>query len=326
MKKDDRILELFKESRDSFLSGEDISQTLGISRQALWKHIEKLRETGYRIEAVPHLGYKLLEIPDKILIPEIRWNLKTKIVGKEIYYYESAGSTNSLAYELAGDGAEEGTVVIANEQTKGKGRLGRTWASPPGGGIYLSCVLRPDILPTEVPKITLVAAVSAVKAIRKFVGIEGLIRWPNDIFISDRKAGGILTELKGEPDRVNFVILGIGINVNTPRSLLPRGGTSLKSETKSSKDFSRVEFVKILFEALEKEYMRFKQGGFSGIRSDLKSYSCVLGRHVTIATGTKKKFHGKAVDIDENGALLVKLANGSRKTFLSGDVTLASGE
>ncbi|UCD55251.1 MAG: biotin--[acetyl-CoA-carboxylase] ligase [Candidatus Omnitrophota bacterium] len=322
MKKDDKILDLFKKNRNSFLSGEEISRALGISRQALWKHIEKLREIGYIIEAVPHLGYKLLAVPDKILVPEIRWNLKTKFIGKEIYFYESVGSTNNVAYELAEEGAGEGTVVIANEQTKGKGRLGRKWVSPGGRGIYLSCVLRPDILPNEVPKITLVAAVSAAKAIRKFLHIEGLIRWPNDILISDRKAGGILTELKGELDRVNFVILGIGINVNTPKSALPKGSTSLKEESKSSKDFSRVELVKILLETLEKEYMKFKEDGFSTIRHELKSYSCALGRYVSITTSGKKRFHGKAIDINDNGGLVVKLDDGSRKTFLSGDVAL----
>lgn len=322
MKKDDKILELFKKNRESFLSGEEISRSFGISRQGLWKHIEKLRETGYIIEAVPHLGYKLLEVPDKILAPEIRWNLKTKIIGKEIYSYESVGSTNNIAYELAEKGAREGAVVIANEQTKGKGRLGRSWASPREGGIYLSCILRPDILPNEVPKITLVAGLGAVKAIRKFVGLEGLIRWPNDILISDRKTGGILTELKGELDCVNFVILGIGINVNTHKTRLPKGGTSLKEESASSKDFSRVELVKILFETLEKEYVRFKEGRFSNIKDELKSYSCTLGRYISITTSGRRKFHGKAVDINEDGGLVVKLDNGSQETFLSGDVTL----
>ncbi|MGB2706428.1 MAG: biotin--[acetyl-CoA-carboxylase] ligase [Candidatus Omnitrophota bacterium] len=322
MQKDDKILELFKKSVDSFLSGEEVSRALGISRQALWKHIEKLRETGYVIEAVPHLGYKLLQVPDKMLVSEIKWNLKTKIIGDEIHFYESVGSTNSIAYELAEQGAREGTVVIANEQTKGKGRLGRSWASPPEGGIYLSCILCPDILPNEVSKITLVAAVSAVKAVRKFSSLDALIRWPNDILVSDRKAAGILTELKGEPDRVNFVILGIGINVNTPRKALPAGGTSLKEESKSSADFSRVELVKILLKALDAEYAKFKEDGFSPVRNELKSYSCVLGRYVSVTASGGKKSSGKAVDIDENGALVVKLDDGSRKTFLSGDVTL----
>ena len=322
MEIDDKILELFKNNKDSFLSGEEISHSLGISRQALWKHIEKMRETGYRIEAVPHLGYKLLEAPDKILAPEVKWNLNTKVIGREIHYYESVGSTNNIAYELAQEGSPEGVIVVANEQTKGKGRLGRKWLSPPEGGIYLSCILRPNILPNEVPKITLVAAVSIVKAIRKFSGIEALIKWPNDILVSDRKAGGILTELKGELDKVNFAILGIGINVNTPKNGLPQGATSLKEETKSSTDFSKVELARIFLQMLEKEYIKFKKEGFQGIKEELKSYSCTLGRYVNVTTSGKKKFQGKAIDINESGALVVKSDKGIEKTFLSGDVTL----
>ncbi|NQU95238.1 MAG: biotin--[acetyl-CoA-carboxylase] ligase [Candidatus Omnitrophica bacterium] len=320
MEKNDKILELFKEQKDSYLSGEEVSQSLGITRQALWKHIEKLRDTGYIIEAVPHLGYKLMRAPDKMLASEIKWNLKTKIIGKEIHFYESVGSTNNIAYELAEKGASEGSVVIADEQTKGKGRLGRTWVSPGKGGIYLSFILRPDISPNEVPMITLVVAVSAVRAIRKFAQVEALIRWPNDIMISDKKTGGILTELKGEPDRVNFVIPGIGINVNTPKGALPEGGTSLKEESKSSSDFKRVELAKIFFEILEEEYIKFKEKGFRALESELKSYSCTLGRDVSVTTGAKKKFHGKAVDITENGGLRVKLDDGEEKVFLSGDV------
>ena len=322
MQTDEKILGLFKKHKDSYLSGEEISKSFGISRQALWKHIEKLRELGYMIEAVPHLGYKLMHVPDKMLVSEIKWNLGTETIGKEIHFYESVGSTNNIAYELAQGGAREGAVIIANEQTKGKGRLGREWVSPSEGGIYLSCILRPDILPNEVPKITLVAAVSVVKAVRKFSGPEVLIRWPNDILISDKKAGGILTELKAETDRVNFVVLGIGINVNTPKSALPQGGTSIKEESKSAKDFSRVELVRALLRELESEYTKFKKEGFSPVRSELKRYSCTLGRHVGVTTSGRRKIEGKAIDIDESGALVVKLENGSTKTFLSGDITL----
>ena len=321
IKKDDKILELFKKNKESFLSGEEVSQMLGISRQALWKHIEKFREIGYKIEAVPHLGYKLLEVPEKILVSEIKWNLKTKIIGKEIHYYKSLGSTNDIAYDLGRTGAGEGTLVIANEQTKGRGRLGRRWESPEKGGIYLSCILRPRALPTEIPKITLAAAVAVVKAINEFCGLKALIRWPNDILISDRKAGGILTELKAEMDRTNFVILGIGINLNTKKKALPAAGTSLKEESKSSRDFSRIDFIKTLLRALEREYYSFKEKKFSAIRSDIKSFSCTLGRMVNVMQADKTKFHGKAVDIDLNGALVVKLSSGLRKTFLSGDVT-----
>ncbi|MFH1593424.1 MAG: biotin--[acetyl-CoA-carboxylase] ligase [Candidatus Omnitrophota bacterium] len=319
---DDKILELFKNNRNSFLSGEDVSSSLGITRQALWKHIEKLRDIGYVVEAVPHLGYKLLEVPDKILVPEIRWNLQTKIMGRELHFYESVGSTNNVAYELANKGAREGVAVIANEQTKGKGRLGRRWISPANHGVYISCVLRPEILPNEVPKIALVAAVGVAKAIRKFCGVKALIKWPNDISISDRKAGGILTELKAEMDAVDFVILGIGININTHVSILPAGATSLKNETKSRTDFSRVEFIRALLESLEREYIKFTETGFGAVRSELKSLSCTLGRHISLTTSNKKRFHGKAINIDKSGALVIRLDNGEEVSFLSGDVAL----
>lgn len=322
MKTDDRILELFKKNKDSFLSGEEVSRSLGISRQALWKHIGKLRDAGYTIEAVPHLGYKLLHIPDKILVSEIKWNLKTKFIGRDIRFYESLGSTNDVAYRLAEEGVPEGTIVIADEQTKGKGRLGRQWLSPPKTGIYVSCVLKPDIPPIAVSGITLVAAVSAVKAIRDFMGLDALIKWPNDILISDRKAGGILTELKAELDRVDFVVLGLGINVNTPKKALPKGATSLKEESKALGDFSRVEFVKTLLKFMEEEYMKFREKGFLKIKNESKTYSCTLGRNVSVTGTSGEKIDGKAVDIDENGALVLETEEGLRKTFLSGDVTL----
>jgi len=322
MKIDDKILELFKKNKDTYHSGEEISNSLGISRQALWKHIGKLRDMGYIIEAVPHLGYKLLDIPDKILVPEIKWNLKTETVGKDVRFFESVGSTNDIAYKLAGEGAIEGTVVLADEQTKGKGRLGRKWLSPSDSGVYLSCILKPEIVPNEVPKITLVAAISVVKAIREFSGIEALIKWPNDIIISDRKTGGILTELKGELDRADFVILGIGINVNTSKKYLPKEATSLKEESRSKSDFSRVDFIKALLNKLDAEYKKFKKDGFSQLRSELKSFSCTLGRYVEVIAANKKSICGKAVDIDKNGALVVELDNKSREVFLSGDVTL----
>jgi len=321
MNTDDKILELFKKKKDSYLSGEEVSHSLGISRQALWKHIEKLRDTGYIIDAVPHLGYKLMRVPDKILTPEVTWNLKTKIMGKEIYSHESVGSTNDIAYRMALEGAGEGIVVIAEEQTRGRGRLGRKWASPSGYGVYLSCVLRPDISPLEVSTITLVGGVSAAKAIRVFTGLEALVRWPNDILISDRKAGGILTELQAETDKVNFVILGIGININTPRNLLPGDSTSLREESRNKSAFSRVDFIKLFLRSFEDRYIMFKEKGFSPLMGELKSYSCTLGRDVNIATGGNKKISGKAIDIDENGALVVKLQNGKQKIFFSGDVT-----
>ncbi len=322
MTTEEKILNLFKGNKDSFLSGEEVSQSLGISRQALWKHIEKLRDAGYVIEAVPHLGYKLRHVPDKMLVQEIKWRLKTKIIGKEIYFYESVGSTNNIAYKLAQEGAEEGAIVIADEQTKGKGRLGRKWVSPPDSGVYLSFILRPDIVPNEVQEVTLVTALGAVKAIRNFAGMNALIKWPNDIIISDKKAGGILTELKAEMDKVEFVVIGIGININTPEKFLPEGATSVKNESKASVDFSRVEFTRELLEGVEREYIKFKNNGFEPTRSEFKGYSCTLGREVSVTGSAGKKIHGKAVDIDKDGALIIKTTTGAQERILSGDVTL----
>lgn len=200
--------------------------------------------------------------------------------------------------------------------------MAEKWISPANDGIYLSCILRPDILPNEVSKITLVAAVGAVLAIRDFSGLNALIKWPNDILISDRKVGGILTELKGEMDKVEFVILGIGINVNTPKSVLPKEASSFKSERGISADLSLLEFVKILLKYLDDEYIIFRDKGFDHTREELKRYSCTLGRNVTVTTSVSAKVHGKAIDINDKGALVVQMEDGKEETFLSGDVVL----
>ena len=163
---DTKILDLFKKHRNEYLSGEEMSRKLKVSRAAIWKHIEKLREIGYDIEAVPHLGYKLKSVPDKMIPDEIQYGLKTKIFGKSIYAYEKTDSTNMIAYGLAEKGAAEGVVVLTEQQTKGRGRLGRGWFSPPGG-IYMSCIIKPDIMPNEIQEFTLVAALSVANSIRE---------------------------------------------------------------------------------------------------------------------------------------------------------------
>ena len=258
---DEEILRVFKTRSDEYISGEDLSSMLKVSRAAIWKHIEKLRKEGYRIDAVPNLGYKLVSLPDRMLSHELQWGLDTKIIGRRIFYYEKAESTNTLAYKFAQEGLEEGTVVVAEMQTKGKGRLGREWISPKGAGVYLSCILRPRILPLEVPKITLVSAVATVKAIREFSGLNASIRWPNDILVDHKKVCGILTEMKAEQDRVDFIIVGIGINVNTSTKELPAEASSLKEEL--GRSLSRVELGKIILNQLERYYMLFKKRGWS---------------------------------------------------------------
>jgi BirA family biotin operon repressor/biotin-[acetyl-CoA-carboxylase] ligase len=183
---EEKVLSLLKGSGSSHLSGEELSRKLGVTRASVWKYMESLREAGYDIEAQPHLGYRLLSSPDRLLPHEIKWGLKTRFIGKDIHAFDVLGSTNVKAYKLAEEGAEDGTVVIAEQQTRGKGRMGRRWSSPKGG-VYLSIILRPRMAPTEVSKLTLVAAVSVAESIRSATGIMCLIKWPNDIHRDEHK-------------------------------------------------------------------------------------------------------------------------------------------
>ena len=313
---EEEILKELRESRDGYVSGEDFSKRLGVTRASIWKHMEGLRRIGYDIEAQPHLGYKLVSIPDKLLPHEISWNLRTKMIGKKIYAYETTDSTNDRAYQLAEKGAEEGTVIVAEEQTKGKGRIGRRWTSPKGG-IYLSLILRPKLIPTEVSKLTLVAAVSVAQIVRGATGIPCLIKWPNDILVGKAKLCGILTELKAEQDATAFIILGIGINVNTRPSSLPKHATSISKEL--GKDYSRVEFTKSLLKNIENHYTLFQHNKFKRIIKEWKDLSCVLGRRVKIHDKTRT-IEGQAIDVDGGGALIVRLDNGFNERILAGDV------
>ncbi len=315
---EEKILRILKDSRNGYVSGEEFSKKLGVTRASIWKHIESLRHIGYEIEAQPHLGYRLIKIPDKLLADEITWNLKTKFLGKKIYYYETIGSTNDRAYELAEEGAPEGTIVVAEEQTKGKGRMGRKWSSPKGG-IYLSLILRPKLVPTEISKLTLVAAVSVAQTIRQATGLSALIKWPNDILIDKNKLCGILTELKAEQDQTSFVILGVGINVNTKSSLLPKNATSISKEL--GRDFSKVDLARMLLKSIEDHYILFKENKFRDIINEWRNLSAMLGSRVKIMDKART-IEGQARDIDEGGALVVRLDTGFNERILAGDVTL----
>lgn len=321
---DEKILNILRHSKDSYVSGEDLCKLSGISRAAIWKHIEKLRSEGYDIAAVPHLGYKLISIPDSLIPSEIKWKLKTRIIGKEIISYKKVDSTNDIAYGLAEKGIREGTVIIAEEQAKGKGRHGRHWVSPLKGGIYMSCILRPDIAPNEIPRITLLAAVAVAKAIRGIHGLEALIKWPNDIMIDGKKVCGILTEMKAEQDRVDFVVVGIGINVNTPVKQLPKGASSLKDELRRrgvKHAVSRVELAKKILEALEESYGILNKEGFEPIIEAWKDMSAMIGSRIKV-TLHNRIFEGQAHDINPDGALVVRLNSGVLEKVSSGDVVM----
>lgn len=319
---DAKILKALRHHPGGHVSGEDICRLADVSRAAVWKHIEKLRSDGYEIEASPHLGYRLVRAPDSLIPDEIRWQLKAKILGREIIAYRAVDSTNDAAYRLAEQGSKEGLVVVSEEQHKGKGRHGRRWVSPAKGGIYLSCVLRPKMPPHEIPRITLLAAVAVAQSIREACGLEAMIKWPNDILVNGKKVCGILTEMKAEQDAITFVVIGIGINVTTPTRSLPPHASSLKQESPHAKAGelpTRPELARIVLEHLDAEYLTMRAEGFGRIIEAWKSLTDMLGSTVRV-TLPNRVLQGQVYDIDADGSLMVRLESGIIEKVSAGDV------
>jgi BirA family biotin operon repressor/biotin-[acetyl-CoA-carboxylase] ligase len=320
---DEKILKLLRENRGEYISGAEIGKKLELSRTAVWKHIGNLRKAGYEIEAVPALGYRLLSSPDLLTPAEIGAGLKTRYIGKRIHAFSITDSTNVKAFELALHGAPEGTVVVAEGQRKGKGRLGRHWESPKGVNIYTSIILRPKMAPSLASQITMLAAVATARAIEKTARILPDIKWPNDVLIRNRKAAGILTEIDSEADIVNFIVLGIGIDVNMEPSALPpdvaKVATSLKNET--GRAFERVPIVQELYRQLERWYDIFKKEGFGPIITEWERLSIMAGKHVKVSF-LKETREGIALGLDTDGALLLRLPTGKIERVVAGDVTM----
>jgi len=313
----DKILEILRR-KDEYASGEEISDSLKISRQALWKHIQELRDSGYDIVAVPHLGYQLAASPDKLLPAEIKHNLGTKLLGRNVIFFDAVPSTNDLAFNLAIEGSAEGTVVVAETQTKGKGRLGRSWSSPKHKGIYLSLILRPKISPAQSPVITLMVSSSICKAIQEVCGIEARIKWPNDILLQNKKLGGILTEINAEADRVHFLIIGIGLNVNNDKNSLLPGAVSLKEA--QGCHFSRLNLAQEVLRKIEEDYFVFQKQGSLAIIESWREYNSTLGKRVRVSSDSGQ-LEGIAVDIENDGGLLIRDDLGLTRKVMAGDVT-----
>jgi len=318
---DEKILQLLREDPSAFLSGEEISRRLKVSRTAVWKRIQRLRALGYGIEASTRSGYRLIGSPDLLTPSEIKPILKTERIGKTVHYFRSLDSTNSKAYQLALNGAEEGEVVVSESQEMGRGRLGRTWFSPPFLNLYLSVILRPKISPHQASVITLMAAVATANAIREFSGLLPFIKWPNDILLRDRKVAGLLNEIHSETDRIHFVILGIGVNLNMDENTFSREirpvATSLKIEMK--KTISRKVFLQFLLQELERWYSIFLNEGSAGILKAWRDQAHIKGRRVTVAS-FGEILAGTAIDVDSDGALIVETDDGKRKRVVAGDV------
>ena len=299
-----QILSALRE-RGGYLSGVTLSQQLGISRVSIWKHIRGMAEDGYVIEASPR-GYKLVSSPDRLLPYEFPDS------EQRIHYFPEIDSTMDAARELAKEGAEEGTIVIAEVQTRGRGRLSREWLSPEGG-IYFTVILRPRISPAYAPRINLMAAVAVAATIGKLFGLKAELKWPNDVLVAGKKVCGILAEMDAEMDVVNFVNVGIGINANTPVPKFNKTATSLSDEL--GRQVSRREFLRALLTEMDKRQARLMK---SELLQEWRNLSGTLNKRVSI-TSLDEEVTGQAVDIDATGALLVRSKDGSLKTVLVGD-------
>jgi BirA family biotin operon repressor/biotin-[acetyl-CoA-carboxylase] ligase len=315
-----RVLEVLENS-DGPVSGEKISTVLGISRSAVWKHIKELINMGYDIQATHREGYRLQKSSDRLLPYEVHKKLRTNVMGRAMRYFESTVSTNWVAKQMIREedpATLHGTVIIAEQQTGGMGRLGRSWISPPGG-IWVTIIIRPLIPIDRVFMITMAASIAIARALRKEFDLGALIKWPNDIFIGDKKVAGVLLEISAEADKVNYALLGIGVDANvSPQDLshIPSSVTSVSLEV--GHDIDRPALLARILREFESRYMLLEAGEFESITREWKSLSCTLERRVQVNT-LKSSFEGEAIDIDEFGALLVRKDSGKIERVIAGD-------
>jgi BirA family biotin operon repressor/biotin-[acetyl-CoA-carboxylase] ligase len=303
----EQILAIMK-SQDKVVSGEALSTALGISRVSVWKHIHKLQELGYEIASTAG-GYRLISRPD-ILFP---WEYQ----GKEanIVYFPEVASTMNAARDLAHKNCPDFTVVIAGRQTQGRGRLKRRWLSD-DGGLYFTMVLRPRI-PVQLSfRVNFLASLTLARVIRQLFGVDAMVKWPNDILVDERKVSGMLSELEAEADRVFFINIGMGINVNNDPSGTEPGAISLKRI--AGREVSKKE---LLANFLKEFGQRVHSAAFDNVVAEWKKYAVTIGRQVKIVT-QREETEGRAVDVDDNGALILELANGERKKIIYGDCFL----
>jgi BirA family transcriptional regulator, biotin operon repressor / biotin---[acetyl-CoA-carboxylase] ligase len=315
------VLSYLKTHNGRFAPVKEIKESLNITRQKALDSITFLREVGYGIETKPDDGFRLVSSPDTILPVEISAGLACQRFGCRVFSYNSVGSTNHTAHDFAKAGMPEGTIVIADTQTKGRGRLGRTWHSQSGKGLYFSLILRPRLMPSQTPGLSLIAGLAVIRAIYSITGQKMLMKWPNDILSHDKKLAGILIELEAELDRVDYVIVGIGVNINHEKKDFPRQisriATSLKIET--GKTITRSALIQQILIHLEKTYDNFCHHGLKYLAKELLECSAVYRKKVSLTLG-KRKITGLAVGFDDNGALLIKSKNGLQ-AYSAGEVT-----
>lgn len=322
-----KLLDAFTNSGESYLSGQYLAELIGCSRTAVWKHMEELRKEGFELEAVRRKGYRILKTPEKITADEILLGLTTSFIGKNIHYEESVESTQKIAHLLASKNVPEGTVVIAEEQISGKGRMSRKWYSPKYTGIWMSLILRPNIPLTKAPQLTLLTAVAIVQAMEEMTGLTPEIKWPNDILMNGKKISGILTELQAEADRIHSIIIGMGINVNQKKEDFPPELQGIASSllVEKGEPISRANLIKSIFKHFEKLYLLYLDQGFFPIKLLWEGYAVSIGKIIKARTLTST-IEGRALGITDDGVLVLEDSNGVIHHIYSADIELRTGK
>ncbi|MDQ0655452.1 biotin--[acetyl-CoA-carboxylase] ligase [Paenibacillus sp. W2I17] len=325
MTKHEDLLHMLLNAEGRFVSGEEISRNLSISRTAVWKHVNKLRDMGYEFEAVSRKGYRLVTKPDSIDATALQLALDTTVFGRKAVLLTSTLSTQGDVLKLAEQGQAEGAVVIAEEQTGGRGRFGRQWFSPPGKGIWMSVLLRPDLPLQHTPQLTLLTGVAVCRAVRACSGADAGIKWPNDLLIDGRKVCGILLESTVEDHEVRYCIAGIGVDVNFDPEDYPEDlttiATSLKMETGQSVD--RTKLTAAILTELEQLYFLYQKEGFGVISALWEALSVSMNREITV-TNPHGVIEGKAIGLDPSGALIVEKHDGEHTLIISGEISWKS--
>jgi len=317
----DRILSLLRQAGDGFVSGEEISRGAGVSRTAVWKQIGQLRRAGYVIDGLPSQGYRLAAAPDLLTPEEIEPHLATRWMGRRMIYLQETDSTNLRAREIGDAGEPEGLVVLADGQSAGRGRLGRRWISPPGLNLYASVLLRPDIGPGEASQLTFLAAAAVARTVAAAGDLRPTVKWPNDVLLDGRKTAGILSEMNAETEKVNYVILGIGVNLNMSADQFPEDlrfpATSVALA--AGRPIPRAVFAANLMGQLEELYLVYKQHGFAPVKAAWEEHFDWQGQMVAVEN-PGGGLTGRVVGIDEVGALLLRMENGTLHQVVAGDV------
>lgn len=317
----DKILQILRET-DGFISGQEICSRLGVSRTAVWKAIKQLREEGYDIVAVNNKGYRLEQVPDVIYEQELRSLLHTKWFGNRILYFDSIDSTNNELKRQAETQVCHGLLAVAEEQTAGRGRRGHGWVSPPGTGIWFSFLLKPEVSPDKASMLTLVAAMAVARAITETTGLESQIKWPNDIVVNKKKVCGMLTELSAEMTRINYVVIGIGINANNREFPDEIKETASSLFIESGKPVKRAAVIEAVGRYFEQYYDEFiKAGDLSLIMDEYNGMLANAGKQVRIISNDSEEIY-TAIGINPQGELVVKDADGNVKDIRSGEVSV----